>query len=119
MRQPMPSSRDVGGSADNLEEAGDMPTTDDGVIHDTDAHRRVPGVLNLTSDELHRRLIEALQVMAFGTADEREAFFGEAVPVSARDQRESVRLLRRWTMTAEAGGRSPHSRGEQEPSWRG
>jgi hypothetical protein len=85
---------------------------------DTDGHRRVPGVLHLASDELHRRLIEALRLLAFGTAAECEQFFGEPVQVNARDRRESVRLLRRWTMTAEAGATSPHARGEQEPSWR-
>jgi len=73
-----------------------MPTTGDGATQVTDGHRLVLSAQHLTRDEFYRRLIEALRVLAFGTAAERESFFGEKVSVNIRDRRESVRLLLRY-----------------------
>ena len=42
----------------------------------------------------YHRLTEALLVMAMGTAAECETYFGEPVPVTARNRRECVRIRR-------------------------
>jgi hypothetical protein len=85
----MRSSRDVGGSADNLEEAETCRRRTTAPSATPTRTEGFPVFSTLTSDELHRRLIEALRVLAFGTPLEREAFFGEPVHVNAHEQRAS------------------------------
>jgi hypothetical protein len=88
---------------------------------DTERHRTTPGVVHLAPDALYQRLIEALRLLAEGSPLEREQFFGEPVPVNARDRRESVRLLRRWSRPAAASApvAPTHEVSRSEDVWRG